>query len=65
MAAGADDRYFYHNGRPRAGQLQTLQDLANADRITDASLWVGVYPRLTDEMIDWVAESITEFVRRG
>jgi CDP-6-deoxy-D-xylo-4-hexulose-3-dehydrase len=44
---------------------RVLGDLANADRITDASLWVGVYPRLTDEMIDWVAESITEFVRRG
>src|SRR5262249_36137309 len=33
MAAGADDRYFYHDGRQRAGQLQTLQDLAGVDRI--------------------------------
>src|SRR5262249_51233314 len=29
MAAGADDRYFHYDGRPRAGQLQTLQDLTN------------------------------------
>jgi CDP-4-dehydro-6-deoxyglucose reductase, E1 len=39
--------------------------LEASDRITDASVWVGVYPGLTDEMIDWVAESITEFVQRG
>ena len=42
MAAGADDRYFYHNGRPRAGQLQTLQDLPNADRIGLVDEWLGL-----------------------
>lgn len=29
-----------------------------ADRVTEASLWVGVAPGLTAEMLDWVAESI-------
>ncbi len=42
MAAGADDRYFYHAARPRAGQLQTLQDLANADRIGLVDEWLGL-----------------------
>ncbi len=42
MAAGADDRYFYHNGRPRAGQLQTLQDLSSADRIGLVDEWLGL-----------------------
>jgi CDP-6-deoxy-D-xylo-4-hexulose-3-dehydrase len=37
-------------------------ELTNADRITEASLWVGVYPGLTDEMIDWIAESIADFL---
>jgi CDP-6-deoxy-D-xylo-4-hexulose-3-dehydrase len=37
-------------------------DLTNADRITEAGVWVGVYPGLTDAMIDWIAESISEFV---
>jgi CDP-4-dehydro-6-deoxyglucose reductase, E1 len=37
-------------------------DLVNADRITEASLWVGVYPGLSDEMIDWIAESIIAFL---
>jgi CDP-4-dehydro-6-deoxyglucose reductase, E1 len=36
-----------------------------SDRITDASVWVGVYPGLTDDMIDWIAQSITAFVERG
>lgn len=42
MAAGADDRYFYHDGRPRAGQLQTLQDLPSADRIGLVDEWLGL-----------------------
>jgi CDP-4-dehydro-6-deoxyglucose reductase, E1 len=36
--------------------------LDNADRITEASLWVGVYPGLSDEMVDWIAESIIAFL---
>ncbi|MFA9273011.1 MAG: DegT/DnrJ/EryC1/StrS family aminotransferase, partial [Baekduiaceae bacterium] len=32
--------------------------LPNADRITEASVWVGVAPGLTDPMLDWIAESI-------
>jgi alpha-amylase len=42
MAAGADDRYFYHNGQARAGQLQTLQNLARADRIGLVDEWLGL-----------------------
>ena len=37
-------------------------ELTAADRITDASVWVGVYPGLSDEMIDWIAESIAAFL---
>lgn len=42
MAAGADDRYFYHAGKPRAGQLQSLQDLTDADRIGLVDEWLGL-----------------------
>jgi alpha-amylase len=42
MAAGADDRYFYHTGRPQAGQLQTLQDLSGTDRIGLVDEWLGL-----------------------
>jgi alpha-amylase len=42
MAAGADDRYFYHDGRQRAGQLQTLQDLREAGGIGLVDEWLGL-----------------------
>jgi CDP-4-dehydro-6-deoxyglucose reductase, E1 len=38
--------------------------LTNADRITEASLWVGCYPGLTDAMVDWIAESVRAFLGR-
>jgi alpha-amylase len=47
MAADADDRYFYHPGKQRAGQLQTLQDLANADRIGLVDEWLGLDASVT------------------
>jgi CDP-6-deoxy-D-xylo-4-hexulose-3-dehydrase len=39
--------------------------LTNADLITDASIWVGTYPGLNDAMIDWIAESVTDFFQSG
>jgi alpha-amylase len=47
MAAGADDRYFYHDGQARAGQLQSLQKLNNADRIGLVDEWLGLDVSLT------------------
>jgi hypothetical protein len=40
--AGADDRYFYHDGQARAGQLQTQQELTDADRIGLVDEWRGL-----------------------
>jgi CDP-6-deoxy-D-xylo-4-hexulose-3-dehydrase len=37
-------------------------ELTNSDIITDHTFWVGVYPGLTDEMIDYVVASVIEFV---
>ncbi len=42
MAAGAEDRYFYHEGSPRAGQLQSPQDLSRAARIGLVDEWRGL-----------------------
>lgn len=36
-------------------------DLTNSDIVTESTFWVGVYPGLTEEMIDYMIESITEF----
>ncbi|MCP3015078.1 lipopolysaccharide biosynthesis protein RfbH [Nocardiopsis dassonvillei] len=38
-------------------------DLENSDIATERTFWTGVYPGLTDEMIDYVVSSITEFVK--
>ncbi|MEV0155424.1 lipopolysaccharide biosynthesis protein RfbH [Micromonospora sp. NPDC050686] len=38
--------------------------LTNSDIITDRTFWVGVYPGITAEMIDYVAQSIREFAAR-
>jgi alpha-amylase len=42
MAAGADDRYFYHARSKRAGQLQTLQNLQDAEYIGLVDEWLGL-----------------------
>lgn len=38
--------------------------LENTDRIMKDTFWVGVYPGMTDEMIDYMAKTIKEAVNR-
>ncbi|BFU42713.1 lipopolysaccharide biosynthesis protein RfbH [Krasilnikovia sp. MM14-A1004] len=42
---------------------RVVGDLTNSDIITEHTFWVGVYPGLTEEMIDYIASSIREFVK--
>jgi len=42
---------------------RVASSLAATDRLMDDAFWVGVYPGLTDEMIDAVAAAITAAVR--
>jgi CDP-4-dehydro-6-deoxyglucose reductase, E1 len=37
-------------------------ELTHADRITEASIWVGCWPGLTTEMLDWIVESVATFL---
>lgn len=39
-------------------------DLTNTDTIMNRTFWVGVYPGMTDEMIDFMATTIREFFDR-
>lgn len=41
---------------------RVIGDLRNADLVTDGTFWVGCYPGLSDEMLDYIIESIHEFV---
>lgn len=36
--------------------------LANSDIVTDRTFWIGVYPGLTNEMLEFAASSILEFL---
>ena len=36
-------------------------ELANTDNIMNNTLWIGVYPGLTEEMLDFVCEKIEAF----
>ena len=49
----------------RSGRgYRVVGDLRNTDRITEKTFWLGVYPGLSGEMIDFVVETILEFVRK-
>jgi CDP-6-deoxy-D-xylo-4-hexulose-3-dehydrase len=42
--------------------IRVVGDLTNADIITESTFWIGVYPGLTNEMIDFMISTIHEFV---
>lgn len=42
---------------------RVVGNLSNTDRIMRDSFWVGVYPGMTDEMIEYMGETIAEAVR--
>ena len=47
----------------RSGEgYRVVGDLSVTDRIMTSTFWVGVYPEITDEMIDYMAKTIIEAV---
>ncbi|AUS95093.1 lipopolysaccharide biosynthesis protein RfbH [Clostridium thermosuccinogenes] len=38
--------------------------LTNTDRIMNQSLWIGVYPGMTHQMLEYIISKITDYVRR-
>lgn len=44
---------------------RVVGDLANTEYIMRNTFWVGVYPGMTDEMIDYMARVIVEATDRG
>jgi dTDP-4-amino-4,6-dideoxygalactose transaminase len=57
MLAGNLTRQPGYRGLPH----RVVGELTNADKVTESGVWVGVYPGLSDAMIDWIAESIADF----
>ena len=44
---------------------RVISDLKNTDVVMNRTFWVGTYPGLTNEMLDFVADSIIEFVGKS
>ena len=42
---------------------RVVGDLCVTDTIMTSTFWVGVYPGMTDEMIDYIAKTVIEAVR--
>jgi CDP-6-deoxy-D-xylo-4-hexulose-3-dehydrase len=61
LFAGNVTRQPYMQGRT----YRIAGALTNADIITERSFWIGVYPGLTTEMLDYATDRISEFLGRG
>lgn len=42
---------------------RVIGDLSNADKIMEGVFWIGVFPGLTEEMLEYVAETMRAFCR--
>lgn len=45
--------------------FRIVGDLRNSDIVMNHTFWIGVYPGLTNQMLDYVIESISEFVTKS
>jgi CDP-6-deoxy-D-xylo-4-hexulose-3-dehydrase len=45
----------------RGLRFRTVGDLAHTEQIMRGTLWVGTYPGLTTEMLDWIVQSVRDF----
>jgi CDP-4-dehydro-6-deoxyglucose reductase, E1 len=49
--------------RPIEGyEYRVVGELTNTDFVMNQVFWIGVYPGLTTEMLDFIAKTATEFV---
>lgn len=48
--------------RQDESKYRVVEELTNTDCVVDNSFWIGVYPGLTDEMIEYIAEMLIKSV---
>lgn len=46
-------------------RFRVVTDLTNTDRIMNHTFWIGVFPGLTREMLAYVVEKMSEFVKKS
>ena len=42
--------------------LRVVGEMPNTDYVMNNVFWIGVFPGLTTEMLDYMVETVTEFV---
>ena len=47
----------------RGRSYRVVGDLARTDQVMRGTLWLGAYPGLSTEMLDWIVESVQDFCR--
>jgi CDP-6-deoxy-D-xylo-4-hexulose-3-dehydrase len=60
LFAGNLTRQPYFRGRPH----RVSGSLENTDLVMERTFWIGVYPGLSEVMLDFAADKIIEFLRR-
>lgn len=50
--------------KDRPHSFRVIGDLQGADRIMNEAIFLGVYPGLTSSMIDYISQTVTDFVKR-
>jgi CDP-6-deoxy-D-xylo-4-hexulose-3-dehydrase len=50
--------------KDRPESWRAIADLPGADALMNEALFLGVYPGLTRDMLDYVVETIQQFVKR-
>jgi CDP-6-deoxy-D-xylo-4-hexulose-3-dehydrase len=55
---------FVQLRKDKPGSFRVMGELKGADRIMNESIFLGVYPGLTREMIDYVIDVVGKFVRK-
>jgi CDP-6-deoxy-D-xylo-4-hexulose-3-dehydrase len=61
LFAGNLTRQPYMAGR----NYRVSGDIVNTDRVMDSTFWVGIYPGLDEEMLDFMATKIEQFLGVG
>ena len=51
--------------RERGEGFRVAGELANTDRIMNDAFWIGVYPGMTGEMLEFMAKVVLDAVGRG
>jgi len=66
LFAGNLTKHPCFDGMRATGQgYRIVGELSNTDRIMNDTFWVGVYPGMTDEMIDYMILTIIEATKAG